>query len=40
VNTVDPQLFRSRLSSYYAKYKQVYGSDIWDLLEGTVGKLG
>jgi tripartite ATP-independent transporter DctP family solute receptor len=40
VNVVDQQPFRARLGSYYAKYKQIFGPDVWALLERSVGKLG
>jgi TRAP-type C4-dicarboxylate transport system substrate-binding protein len=40
VNTIDTRVFSSKLGAYYAKYKQVYGPDVWALVERAVGKLG
>ena len=40
VNPVDARPFRARLGAYYEKYRQVFGTEMWALLERSVGKLG
>ncbi len=38
-NEADTSSFRSRLSSYYARWKETIGARAWSLLEAHVGKL-
>jgi len=38
-NTADTDSMRAQLKPFYAKWKGVFGSDAWDLLEQTTGKL-
>jgi tripartite ATP-independent transporter DctP family solute receptor len=40
VTNVDQRPFRAKLGPYYAKYKGVFGADVWTLLEQTTGPLG
>jgi tripartite ATP-independent transporter DctP family solute receptor len=40
VNAVDAAGIRSRLSTYYARWKNEFGATVWSLLEAKVGKLG
>ncbi len=39
VNTVDPAMFRARLSGVYSSWKEKLGSRCWSLLEASSGKL-
>ena len=40
INTLDSRLFSARLGAYYAKYKQLYGPEVWAMVESAVGRLG
>ena len=40
VNTIDSRAFSARLGPYYTKYKQLYGPEVWSLVEKAVGRLG
>jgi TRAP-type C4-dicarboxylate transport system substrate-binding protein len=39
VNECDTSGFKKPLGAFYARWKEVYGSTAWELLEAHVGKL-
>jgi hypothetical protein len=39
VNETDVSGFKKPLATFYARWKQAYGTRAWDLLEARVGKL-
>jgi len=40
INTADSASIRARLGSYYARWKNEFGSTVWGLLEASAGRLG
>jgi tripartite ATP-independent transporter DctP family solute receptor len=40
INKTDPSSFRAKLGPFYARWKSEFGTQAWDLLEKSAGKLG